>query len=183
VSAARLFAAVDLPGEVRSELASWARRGVGGRSELRLVPEENLHLTLVFLGWRDEEDAARIGSLVVECAAGPIEASLGDALWLAPRRPHVLTVALDAADEALSSLQSRVQEALVRGAGHEPEDRPFRPHVTVARVRGRERVRPSQIELPPVPRATFGLRALTLYRSRPGPGGSRYEPVARVGLA
>ena len=64
------------------------------------------------------------------------ELALGGALWLAPRRPHVLTVAVEDADGALAALQARVVEALAEAAGRdEPERRPFRPHVTVARVR------------------------------------------------
>ena len=61
--------------------------------------------------------------------------ALGDALWLAPRRPHVLTVEVADATGALLALQERVVAALVEAVGYEPDRRRFRPHVTVARVR------------------------------------------------
>jgi len=178
---ARLFAAVDLPADVRAPLAAWGRAAAGRAGDtLRAVSEANLHLTLAFLGAREEEQAEAIGALVTACAApvGPL--SLGDALWLPPRRPGVLTIAVEEEGGALAALQWAVVEALMAGAAFEPETRPFRPHVTVARVRPRQRLRPREVELPPSPRATFRPPSLTLYRSRPGPGGARYEPLARA---
>lgn len=57
-----------------------------------------------------------------------------------------------------------------------PEDRPYRPHVTVARVRGGRR--PSQLgDLPAPPGLRIVPEGLVLYRSTPAPGGTRYEAV------
>ena len=57
--------------------------------------------------------------------------------------------------------------------------RPFRPHVTVARVR--RGPRPSR-DLPDPPRATFAGEAVTLFRSHLGRGPARYEALERVEL-
>jgi 2'-5' RNA ligase len=180
----RLFAAADIPAGVRDALAAWGAACADLVADLRAVPSERLHLTLVFLGSRPEEDAEAIGELVTGCADGPVEVSLGDALWLSPRRPHVLTVAVRDATGRLGALQQRVATALEEGAGHEPERRPYRPHATVARVRRGARLRPGDIALPRVPRASFPLETLTLYRSitdatRSAP---RYDALARVSL-
>jgi 2'-5' RNA ligase len=183
VSTARLFAAVDLPAPVRDAVAAWGREGTAGDASLRAVPAANLHLTLVFLGSREEAESARIGALVTAAAAGPVALALGAALWLAPRRPHVLTLAVADPEGSLGRLQAAVAATLRDGAGHEDEGRAFRPHVTVARVRRGARVDPARHPLPPAPRAAFLAESLTLYRSRPGPGGSRYEAVARAALA
>jgi 2'-5' RNA ligase len=180
--AVRLFAAADLPRDVRAALAGWGAAAAGASSALRPVPAERLHLTLVFLGARGEEEAEGIGELVTACADGPVHAELGDALWLSPRRPHVLTVALRDPAGRIGELQARVQDALVSGAGHEAERRRYLPHVTVARVRRDARLRPGDVALPEVPRASFALEALTLYRSRLG-SSPVYEALARVPLA
>jgi RNA 2',3'-cyclic 3'-phosphodiesterase len=173
----RLFAAVDLPDDVRHPLAAWGTACAEVCPQLRPVAEERLHLTLVFLGSRPDEEAEGFAALVAGCADGPVDVALGDVLWLAPRRPHVLTVALHDASGALAALQARVADAL-----DVHEDRPFRPHVTVARVRKGARVRPSEVELPPLPAASsFGLEALALYRSHLGPR-PRYEALSRVAL-
>ena len=177
----RLFAAADLPDAVRAPLAAWGAHCAAIVPGLRAVPDERLHLTLVFLGNRDASDAERIGELVTACADGPVDVALGGALWLAPRRPHVLTVEVCDASGRLAALQGRVSAALRRGAGHATEPRRFRPHVTVARVRRGARVRPGDVALPRVPSPSFALEALTLYRSHPGPA-PRYEALARTRL-
>ncbi|MDQ3850791.1 MAG: hypothetical protein M3296_09295, partial [Actinomycetota bacterium] len=61
-----------------------------------------------------------------------------------------------------------------------PEPRAFRPHVTVARVRGGRTA--AVTELAPPPLLAFAPEALTLYRSQPGRRGSHYEALARVEL-
>jgi 2'-5' RNA ligase len=180
----RLFAAVDLPARVRDELAAWGAACARRVDELRPVPADRIHLTLVFLGSRPDAEAEAIGELVTGCADGRVEVSLGDVLWLSPRRPHVLTVAVRDPTGRLGALQQRVAKALQEGAGHEPDRRRYRPHATAARVRRGAKVRPGDIALPRVPRASFPLETLTLYRSitdatRPAP---RYEALARVVL-
>ena len=181
----RLFAAADLPEAVREALAQWGVAAAGASTALRPVPAERLHLTLVFLGSRAAEEAERIGELVTACADGPVPAELGDVLWLSPRRPHVLTVGLRDPAGRIGELQARVQHALVSGAGHQAERRRYLPHVTVARVRRDARLRPGDVALPQVPRASFALEALTLYRSETAPTrppSPRYEALAQVPL-
>jgi RNA 2',3'-cyclic 3'-phosphodiesterase len=172
----RLFAAADLPDDVRLALAAWGAACAEVCPELRPVAEDRLHLTLVFLGSRAGEESDGLASRAVACADGPVDVALGEALWLSPRRPHVLTVELRDPAGALTSLQARVADAL-----DEHEDRAYRPHVTACRVRKGARIRPSEVALPPVPEASFGLEALVLYRSHLGPS-PRYEALARVPL-
>ena len=52
-----MFVALDLPPRVGSELAAWRDALVEGRTDLRPVAPEALHVTLVFLGWQDEAAA------------------------------------------------------------------------------------------------------------------------------
>jgi RNA 2',3'-cyclic 3'-phosphodiesterase len=133
----------------------------------------------VFLGAVPASDAERLGAAVATCAAGPVPVELGAPLWLAPRRPHVLTVGLRDPSGALAALQGRVAAALGRG----PDDRPWLPHVTVARVRRGARIRPSAVTLPAVPaRDGFGLTSVALVRSVTG-ASSRYEDVVSAPLA
>ena len=176
----RLFAALDLPVDVRTTLAGWAASSVGGDERLRLVPADSLHVTLVFLGERPDADAAAAALPAVLGPAPPL--TVDGPLWLSPRRPHVLTAALADPSGGLARIQSAVLEAMVRSAGHEAEGRRFRPHVTVARVRGR--LRP--FELPAPPALEFLPPAVTLYRSNLSPptrGPARYEAVASVPLS
>ena len=176
----RLFVAVDLPQAIRRSLARWGRGAVGEDEGMRLIAPAHLHVTLCFLGWREEEEAAALGERVSGCAAPAPGLALGAAAWLPARRPRVLAVDLEDSARALTGLQRRVSDALEAAGAYVPERRPYRPHVTVARVRGRARVRAR--ELSPPPARTFAAEALTLYRSRLERGGARYEPLARAGL-
>jgi RNA 2',3'-cyclic 3'-phosphodiesterase len=173
----RLFVAVDLPGEVRRALVRWAAQAAP--PEVRRVAEANVHLTLAFLGSRSPEEAEAVTELLPGLACDVGELRTAGALWLAPRRPAVLAVALAAAP-GLSALQQTLVAALAEAIGYEPEHRRFRPHVTVGRVRRGARVRARELPAPPL--MGFAAEALTLYRSWTGPGGSRYEALVRVSL-
>jgi 2'-5' RNA ligase len=177
---ARLFAALDLPAEVRDALGAFGRAAAAEDPALRAVRDDALHVTLAFLGHRPLEDidAARAA---VRSVAAPVPAlELGDVLWLAPRRPRVLTIEVRDPTGALARLQAACSEALAGAVGYDPEHRAFRPHVTVARVR--HGAGPPRRELDAPPSARFDGEALTLYRSWLGGGPARYEPLERVSL-
>ncbi len=176
----RLFVAVDVPDGVRAGLAAWARSVVGSRDDLRLVAPEALHLTLVFLGDRPLARVPDIDAVMRAAVDGPVPLGLGDPLWLAPRRPHVLTVAVDDPAGALGALHRVVEDALVSAGLVDRERRAFRPHVTVARVRRGAHV--AATELPAPDPARFSAEGLTLYRSRLGRSGAQYEALATVAL-
>ena len=177
---ARLFAALEVPAPVRDALGAFGRAAAADDFALRAVRDDGLHVTLAFLGHRALDDVDPAREAVREVAVPVPDLALGDALWLAPRRPHVLTVEVTDATGALLALQDRVVAALVEAVGYEPDRRRFHPHVTVARVR--RGAAPRQSGLPDAPSASFAGEALTLYRSWLGGGPARYEALERVAL-
>ena len=185
---ARLFVALDLPEDVREALAAWGRAVAtrdGAERRLRLIPPSALHVTLCFLGWRDEGQAEEIAALAlgaVPAGAPAPPLALGAPAWLPRRRPRVLAVDLADERDALADLQACVSDALAARAAFEPEKRPFRPHVTVARVPRGARAG-SRAELAPPPPLRFPGAAVTLYRSRLSRAGAHYEPLARAELS
>ena len=175
----RLFVALDLPADVRAALSAWADEAAP--PAVRRVPAANLHVTLAFLGSRSSEEAAAAGALLSALARPLEELCTAGALWLPPRRPGVLTVALGS-DEALAGLQAELVAALTAAIGFQPERRRFRPHVTVGRVARGTRINTRRELAPAAPALRFRPRTLTLYRSRTGPQGARYEPLAGAEL-
>jgi 2'-5' RNA ligase len=177
-AALRLFVALDLPAAVRCELAAWCSRVAP--EGVRRVPVENLHLTLAFLGSWSPDDAEAVAALLPALAAaqplGALETAA--ALWLAPRRPGVLAVAIAGGDR-LGALRAELVGALVSAVAFEREQRAFLPHVTVGRVARGKRVRAAALD---APRLSFAATALTLYRSHTSAGAARYEVLARVPL-
>ena len=183
-ASARLFVALDLPQATRGELARWRDAVVAGGDEWRPAREETLHLTLVFLGWREQELTGRVWALVTAAADECPAPTLTPTRLVArpPRRPRLLALELDDHEGRAAALQRAVSDAL-EGAGlYRPEQRPFWPHVTVARVRGRARVR-TPADPPSPPEQPFSARTVTLYRSVLHPSGARYEPLERLELA
>ena len=174
--------AIEPPAGVRSALGSWAAAAVGGDSAFRLVAPDALHLTLAFLGKRPAADVATLGPELARAlgrSPPPRAIRVTEPLWLAPRRPHVLTVAIADDSGRLAELRDAVVRACTRAVGWEPEARPFRPHVTVARVRRNEHVRPRGLpDLPLAAGAPWRTGAgVVLLRSTPSPEGAQYDAL------
>jgi 2'-5' RNA ligase len=174
---ARLFVALELPFETRRTLDDWRAWALAGRSELRLTAPEGLHVTLCFLGSRGVDEIAPIAT-ACDAVAGMAVAELviGKPIWLPPRRPGVVAVELEDSGGALASVRDTLSRVLESGEWYVPEKRPFRAHVTVARVRKGARVR--RHELPSPPADALRASTVTLYRSRLRLDGARYEPLA-----
>jgi RNA 2',3'-cyclic 3'-phosphodiesterase len=178
----RLFVALDLPAAARAALARF-RDAAADPAVWRPLPDSSFHVTLAFLGHRPADDVERVAAVLRGLLAVDAPAlALGDGLLLPPRRARVLTVALEDRDGALGPLQADVSAGLAAAGLYEPEARPFRPHVTVARLRAGARA-PRTLDAAPEPLA-FSGGAVTLYRSRLGRGGAVYEPLfARTTVA
>jgi 2'-5' RNA ligase len=177
----RLFVALELPGAAREALVLWRGAAVHRQDSLRLIASEHLHATLCFLGWRPIDEVSPIlDACGVIAGRGAAELCLGEAIWLPRRRPRVLAVELEDPGGGLTATQASLSEALAAGGWYVPERRPFLAHVTVARVAAGGRARASELPVPP--RLRFEASPVTLYRSRLGAGGARYEPLGTVEL-
>jgi 2'-5' RNA ligase len=180
---ARVFVALELPDAVREAVIDWRSRIVGAADELRPVPPAAMHVTLCFLGSVAARLAAEIGDACAAALGGAraIPLELGSGLWLPARRPHVLAIAIADPSAALGRIQATLAAALERGGWYAPETRPFLAHATVARVRRGARLRAG--ELPEPGTLGFDGSVVTLFRSRLGAAGARYEPERTIRLA
>jgi 2'-5' RNA ligase len=179
---ARLFVALELPQAVLAGTAAWARDVFGSVAELRLVRPESLHVTLVFLGYRPERDIERIAEIALAGGKHAFELIPEAVVPVPPKRPRLYALDLADAGEALGSWQEGLSRRLEAARMYEPEQRPFWPHVTLARLkRGAKPPRGLVLpELSPDLRAPFRAGRVTLFRSRLKPGGAVYEPLAGV---
>ena len=186
---ARLFVALDIPGELRDAIVAW-QRGFDDPA-LRPLRAESLHMTLAFLGYRPEKEIDAIADAAfggVESPAPTIEFDPEPVGVPRGKRPRLF--ALDARSEDAVALQREVEAGLVRGRFYEPEKRPFWPHLTVARVKPEKKGgrKPALVESPPGPidrtyvcRPTPLVR-LVLFRSHLRREGAQYEPMAELEL-
>jgi len=177
--AIRAFVALPLPDGVRREVAGVIARLSPSLPEVRFVRDEGAHVTLRFLGWTRAETLAAIEAPLARAAAAcpPFEMALRG-LGTFPDRgsPRVLWLGLDL-PAAARRLQAACEEAAV-ATGFEPEPRPFHPHLTLGRWRGRTR-RPA---LPEMDLGSALASELILYRSDIRPAGSVYAPLAAFPL-
>ena len=176
----RLFVALELPDEVADVLAGWGRACAARDDALRPVGADALHLTLVFLGERPQDEVEPLRWALAALAPVPgVRVALGGAIWLAPARPHVLACAVEDPSGALADLRARVVAGLADAGSWAPERRPFLAHVTVCRVR-RGRHAGGAVR-GPGDRA-FAPSSLTLMQSELGWGPPRYTALERVVL-
>ena len=191
----RLFVACELPDDVREALARVQQdlRRLDPPA-LRWVRPEGIHVTLKFLGAVPRD---RLDPVVeaLESAVEPFELTVTPAevggFPSAPLRAgggarlRVLWVGLAGDVEPLAALARRVDEALAP-LGFPAERRPFRAHLTLARVQERasndDRKRLAELvrgyRLPPCPSMT--LTSVHLIQSTLKPGGSVYTGLASV---
>ena len=181
----RAFVAIDLAEDVRLALAREQARLKGvcaPNRDIRWTRPEGLHLTLKFLGSIETERVQAVIAALQELESSDsfkVEVR-GFGFFPDARRPRVFWVGLEA-PSALSELAARVETAL-EPLGVERENRPFKPHLTLARF-----------DRPLVPSAlttalnessveSFGSFEVTeffLFESRLRPGGAEYFKLAR----
>ena len=187
----RAFVAVELDGAVKEVLAGLIdglrKAGLVG---LRLVEPEAVHLTLKFLGDVPETVAEAIPPAIGEAVRGlrPFDLATGDT-GVFPSRgaPRVLWIGLNGDLAQLLDLHRRLEEAL-EPLGFARERRPYRPHLTLGRLRERasstERRRAAEAlsSMGPCPGTPIAVRAVSLMRSVLLPAGAEYSRLSRVPL-
>jgi RNA 2',3'-cyclic 3'-phosphodiesterase len=176
----RAFLALPLPDEQRRLLAAHleecARRAPG----YRWVPPANLHLTLRFLGSVEVSRLERLREGLRQVRLPSYELGLdGRGSFGSRGTPRVVWLGLETGREGCEAVAGAV-EAECRAAGLEPESRPFRAHVTLARARPAS---PRLPELPPPPRLEpWTVADFVLYESRLGGPAATYVELERYRL-
>ena len=132
----RAFIAITLPPTLQQTIAEVRQLFQHLSLPWRWVTPDHLHLTLRFLGNVPEESVTSLHQAIAQAAQGqtafPLHAkALG--CFPHPTRPRVLWVGLDDPSQVLGRLNERLIAALTP-LGFPPEDRPFQPHLTLARA-------------------------------------------------
>lgn len=132
----RLFTAITLPAAIAQRLALMG----GGIPGARWVAEENLHLTLRFIGDTDRHTAGQAHDALCAVAFSPFEVQLQGTATFGERKPRLLYAGV-AASPGLIQLYERVIAALSRAGAPAPAERRYVPHVTLARLNNAPRDR------------------------------------------
>ncbi len=136
-------------------------------------------MTLRFLGDTDPRRVDEVADAMLGATADtrPFELRLGRLVSLGGRRAGAHVLELDEGRDAVARLASRLDVELA-AHGWPPESRPFRPHLTLARVRrgdGHAAREPLMRAVAPLD-LRFEVARVVLFESHLGPGRPRYEP-------
>ena len=177
----RLFIGIPLAAELVRELVTLTTPLKSAKDGLRWSAEEGWHITLQFLGQTNAQQ--------YDCVTAALRGIRWDAfeIQLEPPgffdRAGVFFAGVRLSSE-LTGLQQQVV-AVTKPCGFVPEDRPYHPHITLARDKGgRQALRHLKTRLKgEMQFSAFRAKEFLVYESFPGPGGSRYEVRERFALS
>ncbi len=137
----RLFTALEIPGSIAMQL-SLLQNGLPGA---RWIDRENLHITLRFIGDVELPQAREIAYALETVKTAPFVLNLDGLDVFSHSKPHSLFAGVSKS-EPLTELHAE-QERICQRLGHVAEHRKFIPHVTIARIRGRQGTRCRQLSV------------------------------------
>jgi RNA 2',3'-cyclic 3'-phosphodiesterase len=176
----RLFFSVPLSADAKERAASAIAGMRRAAPQLSWTRTEQLHFTIAFLGEQPDDALERAASAATECRElRAFDLSLGGAgAFPNARRARVVWLGCSRGAAELEAVAAKLCAGL-RAARFELQDRPFRAHLTIARVKpGSDRAAARALENAPTGEVTsFRVPAFHLVRSYPGSGGARHETL------
>jgi 2'-5' RNA ligase len=178
----RAFLAIELSSSVRSKIGKIQDRLRACDADVRWVRVEQIHLTLKFFGNIEEAQVADISSVMEQAAArrGAFSLSVRSlGAFPSAKNPRVIWLGLHGWEEDLLSLQPEIETQL-EGVRFVPEERPYRPHLTIGRVKslkGKGNLvdlieRERDVDIGP-----FVIDRMVLFKSDLRPTGPMYTPL------
>src|ERR1700680_3615146 len=195
----RIFIGIDLDPEVRTRIERFIEGVEGFAPDARWARPESLHITLKFIGEQPPERVEAVTERLrrVESGGFGIPAA-GDGFFRTAKAPRVFLIGIPAGPQ-LAELAESIDTATTE-LGIPREDRPYSPHLTLARAGAGRRSGSPKWRKGDGPNATFALlekrlaaigeldfgkmtaREFILYQSQLSPAGSKYTKLERFAL-
>jgi RNA 2',3'-cyclic 3'-phosphodiesterase len=177
----RLFVGIALPDGAAQRLAQAARRILAGatrdQNAIRWTQPKDMHVTLSFLGNVEAAKVAGIEQALSAISASAVPVELDGAGVFANGS---ILIAKVKSVPSLLELASEVVHAM-EAVGFPREDRPYRPHVTLARMKTKP-LTPTEVSPLPEFSQSFSAREFHLYESSTRSSGARYEVLRSFSL-
>ncbi len=183
-SEVRAFIAIDLPEEVTLFLRDLSEELRGFGREVRWTRPQGIHLTLKFLGnvHKDSLDSIRDQASLAFSDAKPVRLGVhGLGAFPSLNKPRVIWAGLQDATGSLAPLAGRLESQL-EPLGFKKEKRPFRPHLTLGRVKSRginSDLKTAIIQKMDISGPSFVADHAILFRSILKPSGAEYHVLHR----
>ncbi|MGA2353899.1 MAG: RNA 2',3'-cyclic phosphodiesterase [Terriglobales bacterium] len=195
----RIFIGIDLDPEVRGRISRFLEGVESFAPDARWVRPESLHVTLKFIGEQTPEQIQIITERLREITSAPFEIRFaGYGFFPTAKAARVFWIGLQAGPQ-LADLAANI-DAAVAELGVPREDRPYSPHLTLARGGAGRRSGSLKRQKQDSPNTTFAVldkrlsakgeldfgamtaREFILYQSQLSPGGSKYTKLQRFPL-
>ncbi len=185
----RAFIAIDIDDDIKDSLCGLTNKlkeALGEQKNISWVKAESMHLTLKFFEELEQSRICEISDALDDAAraVGRFDIELGDiGTFPSTRQPRVVWVGLKESNE-LTTLKERIEDEL-EACGIEREERKFRPHLTLCRVRSKEagrKIGRVLDRLSPSVEGTIVVKGVVLYRSILGPGGAEHRELKTITL-
>jgi 2'-5' RNA ligase len=178
---------VELPDEVKKNISKLVAALTKSTAQVKWVTTKNLHITLKFLGWVEEKDLENIIELTRQSVAdsGSFKAKFsGIGTFPEGKSPRVVWVGTEEGGGKLCELANRLEKNL-SDAGFRSEEREFKPHLTIGRVKEKKGVDDLKIRISKVGNSKFGetiVDKVHIMKSTLTPKGPIYEIFKEVKL-
>src|SRR3990172_10248535 len=183
----RLFIAIEIPEEIKKEMAEIQRRLKESGADAGWTRPEGIHLTLKFLGEVPETKISMIMDALTNAPKGRGGFRLdveGVGTFPTPKSARVVWVGVSGDVERLAKLQTAVEDVMA-GLGFEREKRAFTPHLTLGRIKyihSRERWLKTLDSEKDARLSALEVKAVSLMKSELKPSGAVYTELGRVEL-
>lgn len=179
----RAFIACDLGDAIVGELSRCQERLKTVGAHIRWIPPESIHLTLAFLGDTLPEQIERLAG-ALKPTTEPFKLTCARTGTFGPKRsPRIIWAGIKNSP-ALSALHDEINTVLA-ATGFEIEARPYKPHLTLGRVKSTRNVEQLLELLNEENDTGFGIvqiNEIILYQSTLTPQGAQYAPLHRFSL-
>ena len=180
----RVFLALPLADTFAAEVSPLISELKPAHPGIRWIPASEIHVTLHFFGVIDKAEISRISNLIepITSRARPLNLCLeGLGVFPSAARPRVVWIGIQGETAPLAELRNQI-EARLKENGYSTEDRIFKAHVTVGRIKEEkgggtfspEKFGPTPFKI---------VKELVLFQSHLTSEGARYETIATYPLA
>jgi len=183
----RLFIAIEIPEEIKQEMAKIQRLLKGSGVQASWTRAEGIHLTLKFLGEVPESRLPEITTALNNAAGSTAAFGLevaGVGTFPNPKNARVVWIGISGETGCLGKLHASVEEAM-NGLGFEQEERSFTPHLTLGRIRSipsRDQWSRALDAVKDTRFPAFTVTAISLMKSELKPSGAVYTELGWVEL-
>ncbi|MCL4387713.1 RNA 2',3'-cyclic phosphodiesterase [Candidatus Marsarchaeota archaeon] len=172
----RAFIAFEIPERIR-ELIAKALLGAGAKYGIKIIPQENMHITIGFLGEISEESASEVSGIMASVNAAKFNAAFGKISTFGSHS-SVAFMGMDIGDKEAIAMHGLLYGKLSRLSSIKLENSKFFPHMSVARGLSKNlNAFAAGMQKDWARSETFTIGKLALKKSVLGAANARYETI------